>query len=140
MRPAPGLPSRGKSYFLTVSLGPSPARREQLTGRIRRLTAATITCNLIEAATAITAGTLASSTALTGFGLDSVVEVTSAAAVAWQFSASRPAVRETREKTTLRVTAVSFFALAALLPGPGRQLGRGRRTSRPHPRNAASAR
>ncbi|WP_455567635.1 hypothetical protein [Streptomyces bobili] len=36
---------------------------------------------------AITAGTLALSTVLIGFGLDSVIEVSSAAAVAWQFSA-----------------------------------------------------
>ena len=61
----------------------------------------------------ITAGTIASSTALIGFGLDSVIEVSSAAAVAWQFSARDHAVREAREKTTLRIIAVSFFALAA---------------------------
>jgi divalent metal cation (Fe/Co/Zn/Cd) transporter len=51
-----------------------------------------------------------SSSALIGFGLDSVIEVSSAAAVAWQFSAKDP---ETREKATLRFIAFSFFALAA---------------------------
>ncbi|MFF3120850.1 cation transporter [Streptomyces sp. NPDC057908] len=66
-----------------------------------------------QAIVAITAGTMASSTALVGFGLDSVIEVSSAAAVAWQFSAREHAVREAREKTTLRIIAVSFFALAA---------------------------
>ncbi|MGW1209270.1 cation transporter [Streptomyces sp. NPDC002499] len=96
-----------------ISLGPSPARRDLLARRIRLLVAATITYNVVEAAVALTAGTLASSTALIGFGLDSVIEVSSAAAVAWQFSASEHAVRETREKTTLRIIAVSFFALAA---------------------------
>ncbi|MFJ8533447.1 cation transporter [Streptomyces sp. NPDC093591] len=96
-----------------ISLGPSPARRDALTRRIRLLVAATITYNAIEAAVAITAGTLASSTALVGFGLDSVIEVSSAAAVAWQFSAREHAVREAREKTTLRIIAASFFALAA---------------------------
>ena len=55
----------------------------------------------------------ASSTALIGFGLDSVIEVSSAAAVAWQFSAREHAVREAREKRTLQIIAVSFFALAA---------------------------
>jgi divalent metal cation (Fe/Co/Zn/Cd) transporter len=50
-----------------------------------------------------------SSSALIGFGLDSVVEISSAAAVAWQFSAGDP---ETREKTTLRFIAFSFFGLA----------------------------
>ncbi|MET9662296.1 cation transporter [Streptomyces sp. NPDC006510] len=95
-----------------ISLGPSPARRDVLARRIRLLVAATITYNVIEAIVAITAGTIASSTALVGFGLDSVIEVSSAAAVAWQFSARDHAVREAREKTTLRITAVSFFALA----------------------------
>ncbi|MFD8047291.1 cation transporter [Streptomyces chartreusis] len=95
-----------------ISLGPSPARRDALTRRIRLLVAATITYNVVEAVAAITAGTLASSTALVGFGLDSVIEVSSAAAVAWQFSAREHAVREAREKTTLRIIALSFFALA----------------------------
>jgi divalent metal cation (Fe/Co/Zn/Cd) transporter len=96
-----------------VTLGPSPDRRAQLTRRVRLLVAATITYNVIEAIVAITAGTMASSTALIGFGLDSVVEVSSAAAVAWQFSAAEHAVREAREKTALRIIALSFFALAA---------------------------
>jgi divalent metal cation (Fe/Co/Zn/Cd) transporter len=87
-----------------------PARRALLQHRIRLLVTATITYNIIEAAVAITAGTLASSAALIGFGLDSVVEVASAAAVAWQFSGSD---QEKREKTALRIIAVSFFALAA---------------------------
>ncbi|MFC0598288.1 cation transporter [Streptomyces palmae] len=89
-----------------------PARREALVRRIRWLVAATITYNVLEAITALTAGTLASSTALIGFGLDSVIEVSSAAAVTWQFSAAAPAVQEAREKTALRVIALSFFALA----------------------------
>ncbi|MEU0068816.1 hypothetical protein ABZ027_04565 [Streptomyces sp. NPDC006332] len=45
-------------------------------------------------------GTIASSTAWTGFGLDSVIEVPFAAAVAWQFSARDHALRAAREKTT----------------------------------------
>ncbi|MTE22014.1 cation transporter [Streptomyces sp. TRM43335] len=97
----------------TVSLGLAPARREVLIRRIRLLVAATITYNVIEAVVALTAGTLASSIALIGFGLDSVIEVSSAAAVAWQFSAADHTVREAREKTTLRIIAVSFFVLAA---------------------------
>ncbi|MUT89044.1 cation transporter [Streptomyces sp. Z38] len=97
---------------MPTSLGPSPARRGALSRRIRFLVAATITYNVIEAIVAITAGTIASSTALIGFGLDSVIEVSSAAAVAWQFSASDHTVREAREQRTLRIIAVSFFALA----------------------------
>ncbi|MGP4115271.1 cation transporter [Streptomyces sp. 4N509B] len=96
-----------------ISLGPAPARRDALARRIRLLVAATITYNVIEAIVAITAGTLASSIALISFGLDSVIEVSSAAAVAWQFSARDHALREAREKTALRIIAVSFFVLAA---------------------------
>jgi hypothetical protein len=51
--------------------------------------------------------------ALVGLGLDSVIEVSSAAAVARQFSAREHAVREARETTALRIIAVSFFVLAA---------------------------
>jgi divalent metal cation (Fe/Co/Zn/Cd) transporter len=85
-------------------------RRATLQGRIRLLVGATITYNVIEAAVALAEGTRVSSSALIGFGLDSVVEISSAAAVAWQFSAVDP---ETREKTTLRFIAISFFALGA---------------------------
>ncbi|ONF68721.1 cobalt transporter [Amycolatopsis keratiniphila subsp. keratiniphila] len=88
----------------------APARRAVLSRRVRLLVAATITYNVVEAVVAISAGTIASSTALIGFGLDSVIEVASAAAVAWQFSGKDP---EARERTALKVIAVSFFALAA---------------------------
>ncbi|MGW6862590.1 cation transporter [Streptomyces xanthophaeus] len=98
---------------IPISLGPSPARRDALARRIRLLVAATTAYNVIEAIAAITAGTLASSTALIGFGLDSVIEVSSATAIAWQFSARAHAVRQAREQRTLRIIAVSFFALAA---------------------------
>jgi len=90
--------------------GPGAQRRTVLARRIRLLVAATITYNVIEAIVAITAGTTANSTALIGFGLDSVIEVSSAAAVAWQFAGSDP---EAREKTALRIIGISFFALAA---------------------------
>jgi divalent metal cation (Fe/Co/Zn/Cd) transporter len=76
---------------------------------VRLLVAATISYNVIEGAIAITAGTVAGSTALVGFGLDSMIEVGSAAIVTWQFSAVDP---ETRERTALRVIAFSFLALA----------------------------
>ncbi len=67
---------------ISIGKAPSPARRDVLARRIRLFVAATITYNVIEAVVAITAGTIASSTALIGFGFDSVVEVSSATAVA----------------------------------------------------------
>ena len=86
------------------------ARRSTLQRRIRWIVAATIGYNLIEAVVSIAAGAAASSVALIAFGLDSTVEVLSAAAVAWQFTRRDP---ERWEKGTLRVIAVAFFALAA---------------------------
>jgi divalent metal cation (Fe/Co/Zn/Cd) transporter len=95
-----------------LSLGPSPARRALLARRIRWFVAATITYNVVEAVVALAAGTRASSSALIGFGLDSVVEVASATAVAWQFAGRDP---EARERTALRAIAWSFFGLAAFV-------------------------
>lgn len=102
-------PARPHRTALSVSLA-NAERRAVLSRRVRLLVTATITYNVIEAIIAISAGTLASSTALVGFGLDSVIEVASAAAVAWQFSGKDP---QARERTALKMIAVSFFALAA---------------------------
>lgn len=52
---------------------------------------------------------MADSSALIGFGLDSVIEDASAVALSWQFSAKDS---ERREHLTLRIIAFSFFALA----------------------------
>ncbi|MEU8664895.1 cation transporter [Actinoplanes philippinensis] len=90
--------------------GPGPRRRATLTRRIRLLVAVTIGYNVVEAVVALSAGAAAGSTALIGFGLDSVIEVSSATAVAWQFAGHDP---QRRERAALRVIAVSFFALAA---------------------------
>jgi divalent metal cation (Fe/Co/Zn/Cd) transporter len=87
----------------------APDRRAVLVRRVRLLVAATITYNVVEAVIALAAGTAASSGALIGFGLDSVIEVASAVAVAWQFSGADP---EDRERRALKVIAISFFALA----------------------------
>ncbi|MET0811874.1 MAG: cation transporter [Microbacterium sp.] len=84
-------------------------RRDALHRRIRWIVTATIAYNVVEAVVAITAGSIASSGALIAFGLDSTIEVLSAAAVAWQFTRRDP---ERWEKGTLRVIAVAFFALA----------------------------
>jgi divalent metal cation (Fe/Co/Zn/Cd) transporter len=62
-----------------------------------------------EAAVAITAGFIASSIALVGFGLDSVIEFFAAAIVVWQLRG------EGRETRAVRLIGVTFFALAAYL-------------------------
>ena len=93
-----------------MSTAVNAERRSVLHRRVRLIVGFTITYNVIEAVVAIWAGTLASSTALIGFGLDSIVEVLSALAVAWQFTRSDP---ERWEKATVRAIGMAFFALAA---------------------------
>lgn len=87
-------------------------RRVVLVRRVRFLVAFTIAYNVVEAVVALAAGSVAGSAALLGFGLDSVIEVSSAAAVAWQFSGADHAARE---RVALRVIAFSFFGLAAFV-------------------------
>ncbi|OKL47346.1 cation diffusion facilitator family transporter [Boudabousia marimammalium] len=88
----------------------SPSRKSVLERRIRLIVSVTIGWNIIEAIVAITAGGIASSSALIAFGLDSLIEVMSAFAVGWQFSSANP---EARERIALKVIAISFFGLAA---------------------------
>ncbi|MPZ93867.1 MAG: hypothetical protein GEU96_02900 [Propionibacteriales bacterium] len=84
--------------------------KARLERRAQQLAAASVTYNVIEAIIAITAGLAAGSVALVGFGLDSVVEVSSGVIILWQFRHRLP---ESRERLALRLMAFSFFALAA---------------------------
>lgn len=88
----------------------APADRARLGRRARLLAAVSVTYNLVEAVVAISAGLVAGSVALVGFGLDSLVEVSSGLIILWQF---RHALPESRERLALRLMALSFFALAA---------------------------
>ena len=82
----------------------------RLGGRAQLLAGASVTYNVVEAIIAIAAGLAAGSVALVGFGLDSVVEVSSGLIILWQFRHRLP---ESRERQALRLMAFSFFALAA---------------------------
>jgi divalent metal cation (Fe/Co/Zn/Cd) transporter len=64
-----------------------------------------------EAGVAITAGVIAASIALVGFGLDSIIELFSASIVVWQLGGGR----EERETRAVRLIGMTFFALAAYL-------------------------
>jgi divalent metal cation (Fe/Co/Zn/Cd) transporter len=83
--------------------------------RLRRrglwLEYASIAWMVTEAGVAITAGVIASSIALVGFGLDSVIELFSAGIVVWQLRGDD----EVRETRAVRLIGVTFFALAAYL-------------------------
>lgn len=86
------------------------AERARLGRRAQLLAAASVSYNVIEAIIAITAGVVAGSVALVGFGLDSMVEVSSGLIILWQFRHRMP---QSRERQALRLMAYSFFALAA---------------------------
>jgi divalent metal cation (Fe/Co/Zn/Cd) transporter len=86
--------------------GPDRAR---LGRRAQWLAGASVAYNGAEAVIAIAAGAAAGSAALVGFGLDSIVEVSSGLVILWQFRHRLP---ESREQQALRLIALSFFALA----------------------------
>jgi len=87
----------------------TPIRRAQLARRAQVLAGMSVAYNAVEAVVAIGVGAAASSIALVGFGLDSIVEMSSGLVILWQFRHPAP---ETRERRALRLIALSFFALA----------------------------
>jgi divalent metal cation (Fe/Co/Zn/Cd) transporter len=89
--------------------------RQLALARGRRLEYVTVGWNSLEALASIIAGILAGSIALVGFGLDSVIETVSGAAMLWRLHHRHErdaASRERAERTALRVIGVSFLALA----------------------------
>jgi divalent metal cation (Fe/Co/Zn/Cd) transporter len=72
-----------------------------------------MTWMVAEATIAITAGLLAASIALVGFGLDSLIELFSAAIVIWQLRGE--ITGQDRQTRAIRLIGVTFFALAAYL-------------------------
>ena len=86
----------------------------------RRLEAVTVGWNTVEAAVAVVSGLVAGSVALTGFGLDSGIEVVSALIVLNHLrTASDDEANEEGERRALRAIAVTFFALAVYLTADG---------------------
>ena len=91
----------------------SPSELTRLRRRGFALEYATMAWMVAEAAVAITAGVLASSIVLIGFGLDSVIEFFAAMIVIWQLRGE--IAGQQRETRAVRLIAVTFFALAAYL-------------------------
>lgn len=94
----------------TAAAAVSPTDRVRLGRRAQLLAGASVSYNAVEGVVAVTAGLVAGSVALVGFGLDSAIEVSSGLIILWQFRHRLP---ESREQQALRLIAVSFFALAA---------------------------
>jgi len=80
----------------------------------RKLEFFTLGWNLFEAAIAISAAALAGSAALLGFGVDSLIESLSAAALLWRLSHEGEAGL-LREKTAQRLVGMSLLLLAAFV-------------------------
>lgn len=76
----------------------------------RRLEYITIGWNSLEGMLAIGAGLVAGSIALVGFGVDSVIEVSSGAIILWRLASG-----EHREKLALKLVGISFLALCAYI-------------------------
>lgn len=91
-----------------------PADRAGLVRRGRWLSWATLGYNSIEGILAIAVGLAASSTALVGFGIDSVVELSASVIALWRLGADAdPARREAAERRSRRLIGLSFLALAS---------------------------
>lgn len=93
------------------------AERDSLVRRALWLAWFTVIWNIGEGVVALLAATSAESRALVGFGVDSFVESAAAMVVIWRLRVEqRSAERaESVERRALRIIAVTFFALAALV-------------------------
>ena len=84
-----------------------------LVARGKRLEYFTILYNSLEGLAAMVCGLSAGSVSLTGFGLDSLIEVSSGAALLWRLGRdSNAGGRERDERLALRLVGASFLALA----------------------------
>ena len=97
---------------------PSPGRDVVVLGvrRAKHLEIATIVWNVLEVFVTIGLGIAAGSLALIAFGLDSVAEILASGAVLWHL---RGAGGPERARRALRLVALAFFALAAVLLAGG---------------------
>ena len=81
----------------------------------KRLQYFTILWNSLEALVAVASGVMAGSISLVSFGFDSIIEVTSGAAVLWRMHLDQPEQREQAERVSLQIVGVCFIALAAYI-------------------------
>jgi divalent metal cation (Fe/Co/Zn/Cd) transporter len=75
----------------------------------------TIVWNSLEALVAVVSGLIAGSISLVAFGFDSLIEVTSGAAVLWRMHLDHSAQRERAEKISLTIVGCCFLALATYI-------------------------
>lgn len=93
----------------------TPTDRAALQRRALRLEYATIAWNIGEAVLTIGLGWAARSLALIGFGTVSIVELFASAVVVWHLRPGHETDQPDRTRLALRLIAVAFLALAAVL-------------------------
>lgn len=87
--------------------------REQAVGRGLQLEYLTVGWNVLEGIIAVASGVVAGSIALVGFGIDSMIEVSSGAVLVWRLvSDADPERREKVEAVSLKLVGWCFLALA----------------------------
>ncbi len=89
--------------------------RAALQSRALTLEYVTIAWNVGEAVLTIALGSVAGSLALIGFGTVSIVEVFASSVVVWHLRAGHGADHPTRTRLALRLIALAFLVLAAVL-------------------------
>jgi divalent metal cation (Fe/Co/Zn/Cd) transporter len=89
----------------------SRERYDELARKVKRLSWLSLGAMTIEGAVAITAGVIAGSIALVGFGLDSAVEGFASTIIIWRFTGSR-VFSERAESRAQKLVAIQFFILA----------------------------
>jgi divalent metal cation (Fe/Co/Zn/Cd) transporter len=91
-----------------------PGQRTQLVRWAKLLAGLGLAWHAVEAAIALTAGIVASSIALVGFGADSVVESLAGVTVLWRFAESRSA-SERAERRAQQLIGASFYVIAVYI-------------------------
>ncbi len=99
---------------VAVEVGPQPSARDAAVRRARWLNAATIGWNSVEGVIAVTAGVVAGSVSLVGFGFDSAIEVSAALILTWRLRQERrEGCTQDADSRATKLIAVSFAALGA---------------------------
>jgi divalent metal cation (Fe/Co/Zn/Cd) transporter len=104
-----------------------PDQRRRLLGRSVLLEAVTVGWNVLEGLVAVSAGAIAGSVALVGFGVDSFIETASGLVVGWRFlrelRGMAPERAELTERRAARIAGLLLLVLAAyIVVDAGRRL------------------
>lgn len=101
----------GLHVFQPASAAITRERYAVLARRVKLLSWVSLAWMSVEGAVAIAAGVIASSIALVGFGLDSVVEGLASVIIIWRFTGSR-VFSHAAEERAQKLVAAQFFLLA----------------------------